>query len=167
MGNDTFYITTPIYYPSAKLHIGNAYSTVLADTAARYKKMRGVDTFFLTGSDEHGMKIQRAAEAAGMTPKQYVDEIVEGPGGFKNLWQALLIDYDKFIRTTDDYHVKAVQKLFQIIYEKATSTNLPTAATTAQAAKPFSPTCSWSTVTTARTAARKQRYSRKKAISSR
>lgn len=118
MGNDTFYITTPIYYPSAKLHIGNAYSTVLADTAARYKKMRGVDTFFLTGSDEHGMKIQRAAEAAGMTPKQYVDEIVEGPGGFKNLWQALLIDYDKFIRTTDDYHVKAVQKLFQIIYEK-------------------------------------------------
>ena len=118
MSNDTFYITTPIYYPSAKLHIGNAYSTVLADTAARYKKMRGVDTFFLTGSDEHGMKIQRAAEANGMTPKQYVDEIVEGPGGFKNLWQALLIDYDKFIRTTDDYHVKAVQKLFQIIYEK-------------------------------------------------
>ena len=118
MSNDTFYITTPIYYPSAKLHIGNAYSTVLADTAARYKKMRGIDTFFLTGSDEHGQKIQRAAEAAGVTPKEYVDQIVEGPGGFKNLWDALMIDYDKFIRTTDDYHVKAVQKLFQIIYEK-------------------------------------------------
>ena len=160
MGNDTFYITTPIYYPSAKLHIGNAYSTVLADTAARYKKMRGVDTFFLTGSDEHGMKIQRAAEAAGMTPKQYVDEIVEGPGGFKNLWQALLIDYDKFIRTTDRSSSRSSTK-------KATSTNLLTVATTARAAKPSSPICSWSTATTARTAARKQRSSRKKAISSR
>ena len=118
MSDNTFYVTTPIYYPSAKLHIGNAYSTVLADTITRYKKMRGFDTYFLTGSDEHGQKIERAAEKAGVTPKQYVDNIVEGEGGFKPLWKALMIDYDKFIRTTDDYHVKAVQKLFTKIYEK-------------------------------------------------
>lgn len=118
MSDNTFYVTTPIYYPSAKLHIGNAYSTVLADTITRYKKMRSFDTYFLTGSDEHGQKIERAAEKAGVTPKQYVDNIVEGEGGFKPLWKALMIDYDKFIRTTDDYHVKAVQKLFTKIYEK-------------------------------------------------
>lgn len=118
MSDNTFYVTTPIYYPSAKLHIGNAYSTVLADTITRYKKMRGFETYFLTGSDEHGQKIERAAEKAGVTPKQYVDNIVEGEGGFKPLWKALMIDYDKFIRTTDDYHVKAVQKLFTKIYEK-------------------------------------------------
>lgn len=118
MSDNTFYVTTPIYYPSAKLHIGNAYSTVLADTITRYKKMRGFDTYFLTGSDEHGQKIERAAEKAGVTPKQYVDNIVEGEGGFKPLWKALMIDYDKFIRTTDDYHVKAVQKFFTKIYEK-------------------------------------------------
>lgn len=118
MSDNTFYVTTPIYYPSAKLHIGNAYSTVLADTITRYKKMRGFDTYFLTGSDEHGQKIERAAEKAGVTPKQYVDNIVEGEGGFKPLWKALMIDYDKFIRTTDDYHVKVVQKLFTKIYEK-------------------------------------------------
>ena len=118
MSNNTFYVTTPIYYPSAKLHIGNAYSTVLADTITRYKKMCGYDTYFLTGSDEHGQKIQRAAEKASVTPKQYVDNIVEGDGGFKPLWKSLMIDYDKFIRTTDDYHVKAVQKLFTKIYEK-------------------------------------------------
>ena len=94
MSDNTFYVTTPIYYPSAKLHIGNAYSTVLADTITRYKKMRGFDTYFLTGSDEHGQKIERAAEKAGVTPKQYVDNIVEVEGGFKPLWKALMIDYD-------------------------------------------------------------------------
>ena len=118
MSENTFYVTTPIYYPSAKLHIGNAYSTVLADTITRYKKMCGFETYFLTGSDEHGQKIQRAAEKAGVTPKEYVDKIVEGEGGFKPLWKSLMIDYDKFIRTTDDYHVKAVQKLFKKIYDK-------------------------------------------------
>ena len=118
MSDNTFYVTTPIYYPSAKLHIGNAYSTVLADTITRYKKMRGFDTYFLTGSDEHGQKIERAAEKAGVTPKQYVDAIVEGDGGFKPLWKALMIDYDKFIRTTDEFHIEAVQKLFTKIYEK-------------------------------------------------
>lgn len=115
MSNDTFYITTPIYYPSAKLHIGHAYSTTMADTITRYKKMRGFDTYFLTGSDEHGQKIQRAAEAAGVTPKEYVDTIVET---FKNLWERLMIDNDDFIRTSDERHIKAVQKLFMDIYEK-------------------------------------------------
>lgn len=112
---NTFYITTPIYYPSAKLHIGHAYSTTMADTMRRYKDMQGFDTYFLTGSDEHGMKIQRAAEAAGQTPKDYVDKIVSG---FQNLWKRLEISNDQFIRTTDAYHIKGVQKLFQKIYDK-------------------------------------------------
>lgn len=111
----TFYITTPIYYPSAKLHIGHAYSTTMADTMSRYKAMQGFETYFLTGSDEHGMKIQRAAEAAGQTPKEYVDTIVSG---FQNLWKRLLISNNKFIRTTDAYHIKGVQELFKKIYDK-------------------------------------------------
>ena len=111
----TFYITTPIYYPSANLHIGHAYSTVATDAIARYKRQRGFDTFFLTGSDEHGQKIERKAKAAGVTPQQYVDEIV---AGFKDLWKLLDISYDKFIRTTDDYHIKAVQKMFKQLYDQ-------------------------------------------------
>ncbi len=111
----TFYITTPIYYPSANLHIGHAYSTVATDAIARYHRQRGDDTFFLTGSDEHGQKIERKAKAAGVTPQQYVDEIV---AGFKDLWKLLDISYDKFIRTTDDYHVKAVQKMFKQLYDQ-------------------------------------------------
>lgn len=111
----TFYITTPIYYPSAKLHIGHAYSTTMADTMARYKKMQGYGTYFLTGSDEHGQKIQRAAEAAGKSPKEYVDNIV---AGIIKLWDKMMISYDQFLRTTDDSHVEAVQKLFQRIYDK-------------------------------------------------
>lgn len=111
----TFYITTPIYYPSASLHIGHAYSTVATDAIARYKRQRGFDTFFLTGSDEHGQKIERKAKAAGVTPQQYVDGIV---AGFKDLWKLLDISYDKFIRTTDEYHVKAVQKMFKQLYEQ-------------------------------------------------
>ena len=110
-----FYITTPIYYPSANLHIGHAYCTVATDAIARYKRQRGYDVFFLTGSDEHGQKIERKAKAAGVTPQQYVDKIV---GGFKDLWKLLDISYDKFIRTTDDYHVKAVQKIFKKLYEQ-------------------------------------------------
>ena len=110
-----FYITTPIYYPSGRLHIGNAYTTVAADAMARYKRLRGFDVFFLTGTDEHGLKIQRKAEEAGLTPKAYVDEIV---AGIRKLWDVLNISYDKFIRTTDDYHVKAVQDIFQKLYDK-------------------------------------------------
>lgn len=112
---ETFYITTPIYYPSANLHIGHAYCTVATDSIARYKRQRGYDVFFLTGADEHGQKIERKAKAAGVTPQQYVDEIVSG---FKNLWKLLDISYDKFIRTTDDYHVKAVQKIFKKLYDQ-------------------------------------------------
>ena len=110
-----FYITTPIYYPSDKLHIGHAYSTVATDAIARYKRQHGYDVFFLTGSDEHGQKIERKAKAAGVTPQQYVDKIV---AGFKDLWKLLDISYDKFIRTTDDYHVKAVQKILKQLYDQ-------------------------------------------------
>ena len=110
-----FYITTPIYYPSSNLHIGHAYCTVATDAIARYKRQRDFDVFFLTGSDEHGQKIERKAKAAGVTPQQYVDEIV---ASFKELWKLLDISYDKFIRTTDDYHVKAIQKMFKQLYDQ-------------------------------------------------
>ena len=111
----TFYITTPIYYPSDKLHIGHSYTTVAADAIARYKRMTGYDVYFLTGSDEHGQKIERKAKAKGITPKQYVDEIV---ASFKDLWKLMCISNDGFVRTTDDYHVKAVQKIFRRLYEQ-------------------------------------------------
>lgn len=111
----TFYITTPIYYPSDNLHIGHAYTTVAADAMTRYKKMRGFDTYFLTGSDEHGQKIQRRAAEAGKQPKEFVDEII---ANFKALWDKLEIEYDHFIRTTDDYHIKTCQELFQKIYDQ-------------------------------------------------
>ena len=106
----TFYITTPIYYPSGRLTIGNAYTTVAADTMTRYKKSRGYDTFFLTGTDEHGLKIEQKAEKLGMKPKEYLDGMVSD---IKALWSKLDINYDKFIRTTDEQHVKAVQKIFE------------------------------------------------------
>ncbi|HSP47976.1 MAG TPA: methionine--tRNA ligase [Clostridiaceae bacterium] len=111
----TFYITTPIYYPSANLHIGNTYTTVAADALARYKRKAGYDVMFLTGSDEHGQKIQRIAEEKGVKPIEYVDEIV---AGIKDLWKLMNISYDKFIRTTDDYHVEAVQKIFNKLYDQ-------------------------------------------------
>ncbi len=115
MERKTFYITTPIYYPSAKLHIGNSYTTVAADTIARYKRMQGFDVMFLTGLDEHGQKIAETAKKAGITPQQHVDKICEST---KALWKLMDISYDKFIRTTDDYHVKAVQKIFKKLYDK-------------------------------------------------
>lgn len=115
MNKGTYYITTPIYYPSAKLHIGNTYTTVAADAIARFKRLTGYDTFFLTGTDEHGQKIQRLAEAKGVTPKEYVDEIV---AGIKDLWKIMDVSYDKFIRTTDEYHVKTVQKIFKKLYDQ-------------------------------------------------
>ena len=115
MDKKTFYITTPIYYPSDKLHIGHTYSTVAADAEARYRRLKGYDTFFLTGTDEHGQKIEDKAKAAGVTPKEYVDNIV---AGIKDLWKLMNISYDKFIRTTDEYHEKAVQKIFKKMYDK-------------------------------------------------
>lgn len=118
MDKKTFYITTPIYYPSDKLHIGHTYSTVAADAEARYRRLKGYDTFFLTGTDEHGQKIEDKAKAAGVTPKEYVDNIV---AGIKDLWKLMNISYDKFIRTTDEYHEKAVQKIFKKCTTRAIS----------------------------------------------
>lgn len=115
MEKKRFYITTPIYYPSAKLHIGNTYTTVAADAIARYKREKGYDVMFLTGTDEHGQKIQRIAEEKGVTPFEYVSEIVDG---IKDLWKLMNISYDRFIRTTDEYHEKAVQKIFQKLYDQ-------------------------------------------------
>lgn len=115
MNKKTYYITTPIYYPSDKLHIGHSYTTVAADAMARYKRLRGYDVKFLTGTDEHGQKIERIAQQKGMTPKAYVDSIVTW---IKELWKIMNISYDTFIRTTDDYHEKTVQKIFKKLYEK-------------------------------------------------
>ena len=113
-----FYITTPIYYPSDKLHIGHTYCTVATDTMARYKRLQGYDVMFLTGTDEHGQKIEDKAKEAGVTPKQFVDNIVEGPRGVLDLWKLMNISNDRFIRTTDDYHELSVQKIFKKLYEK-------------------------------------------------
>ena len=115
---EKFYITTPIYYPSAKLHIGHTYCTVATDAMARYKRLKGCDVMFLTGTDEHGQKIEDKAKEAGVTPQQFVDEIVEGPGGVLDLWKLMNISYDRFIRTTDDYHVAAIQKIFKKMHDK-------------------------------------------------
>ncbi|WP_291257156.1 class I tRNA ligase family protein, partial [Flavonifractor sp.] len=98
----TFYITTPIYYPSDKLHIGHTYCTVATDAMARYKRLTGYDVMFLTGTDEHGQKIEDKAREAGVSPKKFVDRIVEGPQGVKDLWKLMNISNDRFIRTTDD-----------------------------------------------------------------
>lgn len=115
MEKKKFYITTPLYYPSGKWHLGHSYTTVCCDTIARYKRLTGYDVFFLTGTDEHGQKIEDRAKAAGVTPKQFVDRLV---ADIKSLWKLLDISYDKFIRTTDDYHVKSVQKIFTRLYEQ-------------------------------------------------
>ena len=115
MEKKTFYITTPIYYPSGQPHIGHSYCTVASDAIARYKRLQGYDVMFLTGTDEHGQKIENNAKKEGVTPKEYVDKVVEG---FRNLWKLLDISNDRFIRTTDDYHEKAVQKIFRALYDK-------------------------------------------------
>ena len=111
----TFYITTPIYYPSGNLHIGHAYTTVAGDAMARYKRLRGYDVMYLTGTDEHGQKIQRKAEEQGVTPQQYVDDIV---AGIKELWEKLDISYDDFIRTTEDRHKQVVEQIFASLLEQ-------------------------------------------------
>ncbi len=118
MEKKTFYITTPIYYPSDKLHIGHTYCTVATDAIARYKRLCGYDVMFLTGTDEHGQKIEEKAEAAGLSPKEFVDRIVTGENGILDLWKLMNISNDRFIRTTDDYHVKAVQRIFKKMYDK-------------------------------------------------
>ena len=115
MQKPTYYITTPIYYPSDNLHIGHSYTTVAADAEARYRRLKGYDVMFLTGTDEHGLKIQRKAEENGISPKEYVDRIV---AGIKELWKILRISNDRFIRTTDESHVAAVQKIFKQLYDQ-------------------------------------------------
>ena len=110
-----FYITTPIYYPSGNPHIGHCYTTVACDSIARYRRMQGYDVMFLTGTDEHGLKIEQKAAEKGVTPKEYVDEIVKT---FKGLWKFMNISYDRYIRTTDDYHIETVQKIFKELYDK-------------------------------------------------
>ncbi len=117
MDNKHFYITTPIYYPSGKLHIGHAYCTVATDAMARYKRLCGYDVMFLTGTDEHGQKIEDKAKEAGVTPQQFVDNIVAAPGGVLDLWKLMNVSYDRFIRTTDEYHVAAIQKIFKKMYD--------------------------------------------------
>ena len=115
MNKEKFYITTPIYYPSANFHIGHCYTTIIADAIARYKRLTGYDVFYLTGTDEHGLKIQKKAEEAGVTPQEYVDDIVDNA---KDLWKSLNISYDKFIRTTDKEHIECVQKIFKKLYDQ-------------------------------------------------
>ena len=115
MSKPKYYITTPIYYPSDKLHIGHTYCTVAADSMARFKRMTGYDVMFLTGTDEHGQKIQKIAHDHNVTPQEYVDEIV---AGIKDLWKLMDISYDDFIRTTEDRHVKVVQKIFKQLYDQ-------------------------------------------------
>ena len=115
---EKFYITTPIYYPSDKLHIGHTYCTVAADAMARYKRLQGFDVMFLTGTDEHGQKIEDKAAEAGITPQQFVDNIVTGEKGILDLWKLMNISNNRFIRTTDDYHVKSIQKIFKKMYDK-------------------------------------------------
>ena len=117
MGKGTFYISTPIYYPSDKLHIGHTYTTVAADVMARYKRMCGYDVMFLTGTDEHGMKIEERARAAGVTPKEFVDEIICGEGGILDLWKLMNISYDRFIRTTDEYHIESIKYIFRKMHD--------------------------------------------------
>ena len=115
MSKDTYYITTPIYYPSDRLHIGHAYTTVIADALARYHRFLGKKVLFITGSDDHGQKIEKIAASRGVTPKEYVDGIV---ATFRQLWTRLNISYDDFIRTTDERHQRVVQEVFQRIYDR-------------------------------------------------
>lgn len=117
MEKKKFYITTPIYYPSDKLHIGHTYCTVAADAMARYKRLTGYDVMFLTGTDEHGQKIENKAKEAGVTPKEFLDNIVAGEKGVLDLWKLMNISNDRFIRTTDDYHCESIQKIFRKMYE--------------------------------------------------
>ena len=114
---EKFFITTPMFYPSNRLHIGHAYCTVAADVLARYKRMRGADVFFLTGTDEHGLKIETRAKEQGVSPKEFVDSIVEAPKGVKDLWKLMNISYDRFVRTTDESHVETIRKVFKALYD--------------------------------------------------
>ena len=160
-----FYITTPIYYPSAKLHIGHTYCTVATDAMARYKRLQGCDVMFLTGTDEHGQKIEEKAKAAGVTPQQFVDNIVTGPKGVLDLWKLMNISNDRFIRTTDDYHVAAIQRIFHKMYENGDiyKGNIP--ANTARRAKASGRSPSWTKTAAVRNATERSPRQRKRLTS--
>ena len=115
MEKEKFYITTPIYYPSGKWHIGTCYTTIICDAIARFKRLQGYNVFFQTGTDEHGQKIEEKAVKKGMSPKQFVDDIA---GIIKGIWDKANVSYDKFIRTTDPYHERQVQKIFKKLYDQ-------------------------------------------------
>ena len=117
MEKNTYYISTPIYYPSDKLHIGHTYCTVAADVLARYKRLQGLDVLFVTGTDEHGQKIEQKAKEAGLSPKEFVDRIVESEGGIRDLWKLMNVSHDRFVRTTDEHHVTTIQHVFRKMYE--------------------------------------------------
>ena len=159
-----FYITTPIYYPSAKLHIGHAYCTTIADSIARFHRLIGEDVFFLTGSDEHGQKIQQKAEEAGVTPIEYVDKIV---AGFQNLWKRLNISNDDFIRTTQKRHERVVQEIFNRIYAKGDIYKGSYKDSTARRARVTGRSISSMRTAAARTATVRYRKYRKRRTSSR
>ncbi len=166
MDKKRFYITTPIYYPSDKLHIGHTYCTVATDAMARYKRLTGYDVLFLTGTDEHGQKIEDKAKEAGVTPKEFVDGIVTGPRGVLDLWKLMNITNDRFIRTTDDYHVASIQKIFRKkCTKRATSTRASMWASTASPVSPSGPSASWWTAS-APTAAERSRTPRRRPTSS-
>ena len=149
-----FYITTPIYYPSDKLHIGHTYCTVATDAMARYKRLQGYDVCFLTGTDEHGQKIETKAKEAGVTPKEFVDQIVEGEQGIKDLWKLMDISYDDYIRTTDQRHADAVQKIFKLLYDKGDIYKSEYEGWYCTPASPSGPRHSWWTATVPTAAAR-------------
>ena len=149
--HNTFYITTPIYYPSDKLHIGHSYTTVACDALARFKRMQGKEVMFMTGTDEHGQKIQDKAADAGVTPKEYVDRIV---ATVKDLWKLLDVSYDRFIRTTDDYHVETCQKIFTQLYEQGDIYKGEYIGHYCKPARASGPTASWWTASAPTAAAR-------------
>ena len=163
MSKEKYYITTAIAYTSRKPHIGNSYEIVLTDAIARYKRMQGYDVFFLTGTDEHGQKIEEKAKAAGVTPQQFVDNIVTGPKGVLDLWKLMNISNDRFIRTTDDYHVAAIQRIFH--KKTAISIKAPTRVNTARRARASGPRAS-SWTASAPTAAARSTTRRRRPISS-
>ena len=162
MEKKKFYMTTAIAYTSGKPHIGNTYEIVLADAIARFRRMQGYDVFFQTGTDEHGQKIELKAEEAGVSPKEFVDNV---SAEIKRIWDLMNTSYDKFIRTTDDYHEKQVQKIFKKLYEKGDIYKGSYEGCTARPASPSGPRPSWWTAS-ARTAAAKCSPPRKRRISS-
>lgn len=162
MSKKPYYITTPIYYPSGNPHIGHCYTTVACDSIARFRRMQGYDVIFLTGTDEHGLKIEQKAAAKGITPKEYVDEVVKT---FKALWEKMHVSYDRYIRTTDDYHVETVQKIFKRLYDLGYIYKGEYKASTAHRAKASGRSPSWTKTAAVRNATGRSPRQRKRLTS--